>query len=130
MKVKIGEPVVKYRSQYVAEVMFMEGDADADTLWTLELKDLDQAYSVYKFGEAWKALSHRDQWVYRDRKDDDGLAKFPGFDFLFAGDIETWPIEEATIDFFDKPRLQSFMWYKIYWYDETGLRHNVELVED
>ena len=126
----IGDPTVKYRSQYVAEVMFMEGDADGDTLWTLELKDLEEAYAIYRFDKAWNALSHRDKWVYRDRKDDDGLAKFPGFDFLFGGDVDKWPIEEATIDFFDKPRLQSFRWYKIYWHDETGLQYNVEIVED
>lgn len=130
MKLSIGEPNVKYRNQFVAEVMFMEGDADGDELWTLKLKDLDEVFSVYTFGEAWKALGHREQWKYRERKDDVGLANLPGFDFLFGGDVDKWPIEEATIDFFDKPRLQSFRWYKIYWYDETGLQHNVEIVED
>lgn len=130
MHVKIGEPTVKYRSQYVAEVMFMEGDADGDTLWTLELKDLEEAYEIYKFAKAWKALGHNKQSAFRIRKDDEGLVKLPGFDFLFAGSIGMWPIEEATLEFFDEPRLQNFRWYKLFWYDETGLQYNVEIVEE
>ena len=129
MKVKIGEPTVKCRNQYVAEVMFMHGDADGDTLWTLELQSLDDAFAIYKFDAAWSVLSSRERWKFIDRGDDKRLANLPGFDFLF-GDIGGWPKDETTDGLLDPNRLAAYRWYKLFWYDEVGLKYNVEIVED
>lgn len=129
MKVKITGPVAdSFRDTYVAEVRFMHGDADDETVHRVALVDLDGVYDLIQFDKEWNSLEYRAARNIIDGKDNAGLMGLPGFKTVFPDGLEDWPQDNTTWDLVPE-RIAQYIGYSLFWYDGNGLKHNVEITE-
>lgn len=117
MQFKIGKPVVikNPKSVYVLEFEVMHGDADgySTEVWEYsESRKNDFIETLKVFKEIEKVKNGYEEEHYPE---------IEGYNEYVS---ENWPSDHTCSDY--PAALQE---YKIYYYDENGVKHHVELVE-
>ena len=115
---------------FVAEIMFMHGDADRDEIVEIPLDGYVGVEALCAFDKAWESTSRNRRSEMRIG-DAESLVSMPGFGVVF-GTIEIWPLDCASPAEFDPipGRLSDYRYYKLFWYDEKGTKHPVEITEE
>lgn len=127
--IKLGHPVPpKYVDRFVIEQQYMHGDADAYTKETISYRSCEEVIAVLELLEKWEQIEHN------VKCDTTAQCHDEWHDLIDAGHKQTTALKKYIDAIpFDAVYSDGVSWpdtLELFWYDQNGICHNVEITKD